>query len=456
MSEVKWSTVLQVSRLGANGGIFLVLAFFLNAKEIGIYLAIFSVYQIMTALTRHGFSNVVVRHATMTSGDFGAINLTTVVSNLLLSPLFGIPIMKADNGAPLETFILLAVVFALVAQVDCLTTLPEAILRRNLDFRRLAYRSLFSLAISSLVASIAFLFDPLLSLSVFSLLNSILNFVVSCFAANYIPTFKLPEKHNYPYIREGFAYNVANFMQGATQPIFQLVVTTGFGIEVAGIYGLVGRIMTVSGSVFFEPIRQIGIPILARIQSISERQAKFIELSRMIIFRSVITFSSCGVLSYFIVLYQGRVDERVIFIICSTLYAQSIQAVYSFNFQMLGACGRHSATLFISMVQLGISVLGASMTIWSGSILFFLIFDALKYVPGILMQNREFVKWGDISIGRYCKYMVSPALVGLSTLVTSSISVFFFQRLELVDQVEIAILVLLTNGLLFLKFWGGR
>lgn len=453
MKALGWSTVLQMSRLGTNGVVFLVIAFFLEPAIIGAYFSMFAIYQIITSLTRHGFSTVIVRNSDIDNIVLGSFNTVTFVANCLLLPLFFIPYYS--NSGTIDEFVLMAMTssFAMMIVFDCITTIPEGFMRRELDFRQIAIRNLFALCFSIAIGSIALALDgPLSSLLVFSVTNSFANLLASCISTRYLPRFKVPDHRSWQFILEGFSYNVSNFLQGSLLPIIQILINSYLGAVFAGYYGIIMRILTVSASIFFEPIRQLGVPVLIRAGDNNEKSHLFSHMSANVIIRGCISCCTCGVVSFLVIGWRTDIDTSIFVIILLLPISYTLAMIYSFNFQLIYANGFHRFALLISFWYLLFSCACALFFLSQGRVLSFFVFEVLKFIPVITLQLIALNHYQILKIKEYLSRIKFSIFCG------STISLFNCVALLLMNfylnefKFVIGIICIIFNSVIFIFF----
>jgi len=276
-SQALWSVILQFSRFGANAVVFLVMARFLTLAELGAFALAFAPVRWLQVLHKSGVvDSVVIANKSDDEGTSQIIDALFVLSvavGLLVSvALFAFAFvadMVFDSEQPLAG---LMAALSLIPLVYGLSSVSEGMLRKELNFRRLALNTLLVQVLAAVVAfSLAFLDQGAWSLAGFALVNAIAGAVVTVVATPWRPRSLPPLALVRSLVPSYAAICGRVLVSGSVHPLLQIAVGLALGLEAAGAFQIAQRFYTLLDALSLAPIRYLVLPLFAKSATRSEK-----------------------------------------------------------------------------------------------------------------------------------------------------------------------------------------
>ena len=284
---VAWASSAQWGGQLLSFGIYTGLARLLTPQVFGL-VAIAGVYiAFMQIFVQQGFGTAVIqRHQLEREHLDSAFWIATVVALFfcILSFLLGPQITRLfhePRAASVIEWLSLSFLFY------ALSSVPMALLSRELDFRPLTVRSLIATGVGGAVGlSMAYLGWGVWSLVGQQLVNSALGCICLWWAVPWRPSFRVSGRH----LRDLYAYSLSvtgnDILWFFSQKSDQTLVGYGFGSAGLGPYSLASRVVTLFHDGIIGPIQSVAFPAFSKLQSdppgLERALHKFCELSAFV------------------------------------------------------------------------------------------------------------------------------------------------------------------------------
>ncbi|MAU44799.1 MAG: hypothetical protein CL868_00730 [Cytophagaceae bacterium] len=275
-----WSAVLQFSRFGGNAVIFLAMARFLSLEEIGAFGLAYAPIRWTQVLQKTGISNSVIvslrsRHDTeqinrdpvFTTLFYLAMAISLLVVGLLV--VSGLVMERTSTSdQPVGTMML---VMAIVPFAFGLASVPEGLLRKNLEIRSLALRTLaVQAAAAGLAVVMAIEGFGAWSLVGFAVLNAVASSIISIVMAGWRPSGSPSLSSMKAQLPQFSAISGRALVSGAAMPMLQFLVGIVIGLEAAGAFQIAQRVYQILDALCLAPLRFLVLPLFSRAAEASE------------------------------------------------------------------------------------------------------------------------------------------------------------------------------------------
>ncbi len=150
-SALFWTYALTIARFTTTGVVTIVMASYLQPRAYGV-MALAMVWVVFAqALAQHGPAQAVVQRDQVTDRHHDAAFWSTLAGSVLLAVIFAAvaPLWATVNGAPELITVCWALAPAIV--LNAFVLVPDAVLRRQMQFKRLSIRIMVASLISGVV-----------------------------------------------------------------------------------------------------------------------------------------------------------------------------------------------------------------------------------------------------------------------------------------------------------------
>ncbi|GAB3152434.1 hypothetical protein GCM10027290_43090 [Micromonospora sonneratiae] len=266
-SAIGWSYVVTAGRIGSSVIVTFLLAKLLGPSEFGL-LAMATVFILFAqTLIQQGLVAAIVQRDKLTAEHLDAAFVVLVLAGLGVGLLTAAvsPLWALINRAPDLTEVCLAL--SPLVLVQGLSIVPEAILRRELQFRSIAIRTLLASVLSGVVGlALALGGAGIWALVGQQLVNAVAGLVVLWLVCPWRPS----RRPKLGAIRElwAFSAHAANAGLGSLISSKADILFTGifFGPVATGIYRLAARLPDMLVDVTVRSIQQVSLSSLSRLQ----------------------------------------------------------------------------------------------------------------------------------------------------------------------------------------------
>jgi teichuronic acid exporter len=266
-SAIGWSYVLTAGRVGATVLVTFVLAKLLGPSEFGVVAMATVFITVAQTILQQGLVSAIVQRDKLTPEHLDAAFGVMVISGVVVCGAAAAlsPVWALVNREPQLTVVCLSL--SPLVLMQALTIVPEAVLRRDLQFRSVALRTLSASVVSGVVGVVLALMGAgVWALVAQSLVNAFVGLVVLWTVCPWRPSgsFKLGA------IRDLWKFSVhsANAGLGSMLSSKADIIFTGlfFGPIATGIYRLAARLPDMLVDVTVRSLQQVALPSLSRLQ----------------------------------------------------------------------------------------------------------------------------------------------------------------------------------------------
>jgi len=357
----------------------------------GVYIAFVQVF------VTQGFGMAIIQRSQVEREHLdSALWIAVVTASLfcLLSLLLGGQIARLfgePRVAPVIKFLSFTLLFY------ALSSVPTAILTRELDFGALAIRSLLATVVSGAVGLVmAFRGWGVWSLVGQQIVNAVLGCIFLWWAVPWRPSFRLSPRH----LRDlyGFSLSITgnDILWFFTQKSDQTLVGYGFGPSGLGPYSLASKLTTLLAEGVIQPLQSVAFPVFSKIQSEPERFEralhKFCEMSSLVsfpIFAGIIAVAPELVRSLFGAKWVAAIP------ILQILAAYGIlRSAFGFLHPLMLAKGRAGLYFLMFVIQSALTFAGCLVALqWStraialSTVVTMLVFEVFVLI--VLMKIME-------------------------------------------------------------------
>jgi O-antigen/teichoic acid export membrane protein len=413
--------------------IFLVLARLLLPVEFGLLAAAQVFVALSRSLAEAGLSRTLVQKPTLRAAHLDSAFLVSAIIGVVLSLLLATaaPLVADLYDLPRLTPILLAL--SLVPLLVGMSNVPDAILSRQLMFRALAVRGMYSVVCAGVVGiALAFL-----GAGVWALVAQVgTQAVVACVVLWCSAGWKPGRNWEGPAIREllGFGSHVVGIalLNFFNRRAGELLIGIVLGPTALGLYAVAMRVLTLSLDLLINSVNKIAWPVFSRVASQPERL-------RRTYLRSVATTTLFAFPGFTILGLFGNSLTPLIFgqqwteagpLMTALAFIGPVQSIALFNNGMLLATGHPRRALAWTATLAVFNFLAFAVAVASG-----LLVVAIAYVA---------VNWLLLPVGLHLVRNVSTVgmreqfgvmLAPLAGCAVMTVGVVAFQELTSLDPI---------------------
>jgi O-antigen/teichoic acid export membrane protein len=363
---VAWASSAQWGGQLMSFGIYTGLARLLNPQVFGL-VAIAGVYvALIQVFVQQGFGTAIIQREELerehVDSAFWIAMAAAAVFSLLSILLAGdiAKLFHEPKVAPVIGWLSLSLL------LYALSSVPTALLTREMDFRPLAIRSLAATAAGGAVGlAMAYYGWGVWSLVGQQLVNSALACVCLWSAVPWRPSFRVSRRH----LRDlyGFSLNIAgnDLLWFFSQKSDQTLVGYGFGPLGLGPYSLASRLVTLLHDAIIGPVQSVALPTFSKLQSDPSRLEralhKFCEMSS---FLALPMFAGLIVVAPELVplLFGAKWTTAVPILQVLAVYA-ALRAIFGFVHPLMIAKGRPGLYLSMFVIQSCLTLVGCLVAV---------------------------------------------------------------------------------------------
>lgn len=271
IASIAWSAALFWARFGINACVFLVIARWIPAEEVGAYGAAFAIVQILQAIQTSGLPEAVIttdqEHETDTAFWLSVTQgIAFGAAMFLLAPLADV-LLGPHGPRYLQALAVVPVMIGVGA-------VSEATLRRQLQMRALTTRTTCSLlAAGTLAVALAWLGHGGWALVMLTLLNNGLSSLMNLLLAPWRPSLRFDTGLVPRLLRTAFSISARNVVKSSINPAIQFIVTAVLGAAAGGLYLIGVRFVSILSSLSMMPAQYAALPLFNRVKGDPLRRA---------------------------------------------------------------------------------------------------------------------------------------------------------------------------------------
>jgi O-antigen/teichoic acid export membrane protein len=295
-SPLVWAYALTVGRFGITAGVTIVMAAFLDPRAYGVMALAMVWVSFAQGLALYGPTQAVIQREDVTSRHFDAAFWVAIGVAVVETVLFAAlaPLWAAMNDAPDLVYVCWAIAPAIL--LNALVVVPDAILRRRLEFRRLSQRVLAAGIVSGVAGVVvAISGGGVWALVVQQLTLTGLSLVAIWSISPWRPSFG-PVRPALRDLRKFSLHSVseffATFLSGRADA---LVLGIFFGPIAIGLFRFLARITDIVTEVAAGGLGQFSLPHLSR--HFGDRDAFTDQAARMVHAVAILAVPAFGILA---------------------------------------------------------------------------------------------------------------------------------------------------------------
>lgn len=396
-----WATALFWARFGINAGVFLVIANWIPMAEVGAYGAAFALIQILQAIQSSGLPEAVIngteeetQTAFWLSVAFGILaGCGMYFGSQFCQPLVG------DLGV--KYLQMLACVPVLMG----FGAVSEAVLRRNLQLKRLTTRTTISLTASGLVAIfLAWRGHGGWALIVLTIVNNGFASLMNLFMAPWRPRMEFHSGLVMDLLRRALSISGRNVVKSGINPCVQFVITGYLGVVAGGAFLIAVRLATIISSLTLMPAQYLALPLFSKLKdNPNRRQGAFLDaISVMSVVASPLYVGIAILAPLMLPFVLTTTAQLVTPLVQGLLFHSPILIILNLAVPAFVAAGGYGVSLRLTIAQLivmvGMATLAAQWSViavaWSYPAAYLVV------LPLFLRQLRLLLGIGSLSLLR--------------------------------------------------------
>jgi len=295
----KWSTLQQVAGQLIEFSVFIVIARILGPAEFGLVALAAVVISLINPLVAQGLGAAIVQRDKLEPEHLDSVFWVNVGIGVLLAILLSSSSSLFANvfSQPLLSPVLICLSFSFI--LTSLTTVQEAVVRKELRFKALAIRVLSAKIIAGVIGITMALNDyGVWSLVARQLVNSIASVILLWRVSDWRPHKRFSKKHYlelFPFGIKVLANEILIFINRRSA---NLLIGYFLGTIALGFYNIAYRFMYLLLQLVSKAVHQVGMPTFAKIQHKPERLKKGLyEVTQIIALVSIPAFIGVVVLA---------------------------------------------------------------------------------------------------------------------------------------------------------------
>lgn len=409
-----WSAIQSWGRQAIALIIFSLLARLLGPEAFGIVASAGIFLAFIDVFLDQGFSTVIIQRHELEPEHLDTAFWTNIGISFLLTVL---SMASADLVADFFKQPLAPIIrwLSLSFLVTALSSVQEAILKRNLEFKPLAIRELLATVIGGLVGVImAFTGFGVWSLVGQQLVYGLVRVLCLWWVSNWRPRFKVSPQH----FQEMFSFGI-NVVGIKIIDFFgrrsdDFLISYFLGPVALGYYSLAYRLLLIMLSLLTGVTSQVMMPSFAKLQLEPEklRQA-FYTVTQLTSLISFPAFIGLAVLAFDLVqVFFGKQWLPSAQVIQILALIGIIESVYFFYTDIMMAVGKPFHRLCLDLLNLIVNVVGFALAVRWGIVAVAAAFVIRGYLlsPFALLLLRKLIH---IQITRYVSQFIAPVLGSL-------------------------------------------
>lgn len=360
-----WSAVQSwVGKLIALS-VFIVVSRYLSPSELGTAHATILLITFVAILSEQGYQDAVVQKKKIDKEDLNLPFIISMTTALLASVLLIINSDAITNILGIGNSAYLIWTAALLPPISVLAMFEIGMLRRSLEYRKLARVSLFSAAGSGVVAIVlAVNGQGALSLVVQTVSAGILGTLLLLWSPVWKPSkvFKYKEfKSLFVYSSNVFGSKLIDFFSGK---MVDLIILTKFGASGVGIYAIGSKLYLTLLQLLASAIIDVALSVLSRVAADKNRlRDAYLRLMFVASCTTLPLFVGISATSQEICGYIfGDKWEGASEILAVLSAYGAVQVVQFFNGSAIAASGKASLVLLINIIKLAAGFVAITMT----------------------------------------------------------------------------------------------
>ncbi|MFO7179160.1 MAG: lipopolysaccharide biosynthesis protein [Pseudomonadota bacterium] len=418
-----WSSVQHGGGHLVAFGVFLVLARMVSPTEFGLVALANVLLVLIQSVVGVGFASAVIQKNELSkeeldSAFWGSLALgVAAMVGMLVGANYVAKLLGEPGVAQLIRALSPMCVFGPMLHV------PEALLKRELDFRLVAIRRLLSVTLSGVVGvTLALLGSGVWSLVAQQLVAQLTNTVFVWGVTKYRPRLAFSWSGYRGMARYGASSSGYLLVEFIYRGADELVVGYLLGPTALGYYNSAQRILRLLNLLLVDGMAQVAFPLFSRIQRERERLAKaFVESTELVVLCASAAFVLLGALAPVLVpVVLGQQWEPCGGILRILVAVGIVRAASFANYPLMAGLGKPGWRLQIHALKAvvalaGIAVFGRFGTEVVSGVLVVVAVSCFPLEVWVVRRLVEFQWWS------YLKALSVPLIAGVGTIVTTAL-----------------------------------
>ena len=380
-----WNSIQNIANHGVEFILMLFMARLLSPKEYGIIGLTAIFIAISATFIDSGFPNALIRKKDATDDDYSTVFIFNFLASLFFFAIIYLiaPYVANFYNEPILCPVLRVLDFKLILLALC--SVQNTLLRKNINFKKIAKISVFNNIISGLIGVLfAFLGFGVWALVIQSMSVSILLTILLWTTTKWHPSLKLSQKSFKDLFGYGSKLLISSLINTTYGQIYPIVIGKFFSPATLGNYSRARNWGNLGSQNLTNILNNVTFPVLAKVQDDNERLAniyrRMIRTSCFIIFPIMIGLSAIA-----FPLTLVTIGEKWIFsasllqIIC---FAMMWYPVHALNLNLLQVKGRSDLFLKLEIIKkiVGVCILCISVPLGIVAMCYFSIFSSFIYL----------------------------------------------------------------------------
>lgn len=361
LAGIFWSLVTNWGSRLATFVLFVVLARFLTPEQYGIVAIANVVLMFIALVAEFGLGDAIVQRPDLKPEEVNLPFYSAVAVSIVLAALAGFLAEPIERWVAVPGLAPVIVWLSGIAPISTVSLFQEAIYRRNLAFKALAYRAFIGNVIAGPVAvAAAYMGAGIWSLVILNYLTIGAGAIWLWAFPQWLPSLKLDFRSFRELTRFGLSVVTMRVVDFFTLRLIDYIILNRFGVAVLGLYTVGSRLYQVLIQLLQAGLNNVSLSVLSRISGETQRMAEIyiraIAISGLVgtpvfVFCAATSKELCSLL--FGDRWSG-VDE----ISAPLLLLGAIQCVQYLNGPYLSARGRPQLVLYIALFKYLATIVG--------------------------------------------------------------------------------------------------
>lgn len=387
-----WSGIERTSYLLIQFFTIVIVSHFLSPKDFGL-ISILTVFSVIgQTIVESGFGTAIIRETKISDTDYSSLfYVNIIIGGVLYVILFFLsPYISAFYKEP--DLYIISIVSFLVIPISATSIVQNAILIKEMNFKKLCYVSLISVMISSIVCvTIACIYKNYWSLVILNLLycsiRSFLLFIVNSWRPSLIFSYHSIKR----FYKFSLSIMLSNCIGAVFNNIYSLIIGRFYSTSILGHYYQADRIKNMTSGNITDIIQRVVYPYMANINNndpylLKENYKKIIQITFMCV-------------SIIMILIMGVSKELVTFIFGtkwglagSFLFILSINGIlyplHSINQNILLVKGKSKSILELEIIRRCVMIIILFISVNLN--IYYFIISLVVYSVAVLFINMYF------------------------------------------------------------------
>lgn len=472
VGAVAWSVMRSWGTRIATLLVFFVLTRILNPEEIGLISFILGWLFLLAVIADLGLAEYIVyNHDAARLTELGiwwfqvfvSIMISSVLIALLIAGMF-----NPDKTNPNATWVM--IILALTLPISAAAKIPEAILRRQMDYKGLAIRSMVAITVSSALAITL----ALAGYGIWSLVfKQVTEVIIDCFycfkLSKWRPSLHFEMAYFKKALKGGWGIVSSRILDVITQSADTLIIGSMFGMRDLGFYAMGKKIFQVLYDGIVQSVTGVIASAFGRVQNNPQRlkalflsSVKFSSLITVPLFMAAISLSTdwiplvfgakwvasapvaqilfltglmagYGTLNGFVLLANNRNKSFFTLMLINTIISLSLLAVLSEYGMLAAAAANPIKTLLILPISLCLSreVINYSFAEYFSALKAAAVITLIIILAWIFVHNLFTVK---ALVHMPVMYVAIGKAIIISSVFLVSVRLIYWQEIKLLHQ----------------------